>query len=557
MSNQGEGTGVPTKPDKTQSGSGRGHNRFNRNQRGFNNSNRLQVSRFEGREPSLKGFIYDITGERNPDQYIKTTKEIINFVGRTYSKYKTEFITAVTNLELDDPEPPPNPDPNNQILFEIWKLDIKEYREKAKEYSNFRSGLYNTVFGQCTEALQDKLKSHQDFHAADQDGIELLSLIKELTYTFEERSKLSDALCDVKENFYTFRQGRTMSLQRYHELFLSQVEVLEQVGVTVEDESLVESIAVNNMRAVPNADDRAAAREQALAIRFIRGTNDRYKSYLVHLRNSFLDGNDVYPTTLHQAYNILQRRELDVITTEQHSDGLAFANVGSENNKNDNNAGNDNKKDHIICYDCGEKGHYANKCPKRIQESNEENNNKNNTNNNQQGNNMCTVGEENKTDTNGEYVFHQSAGSNIPEHWILLDNQSTIDIFRNRALLSNIRESTGTMTVHCNAGSRTTNLVGDLAGYGTVWYDPLAIANILSLKRVRDKYHVLYDSADRGTFLVIKPDGQTLEFAESDRGLYYLDAKDYNYKEGTLLVNTTEERKGLYSYMMLTNSNSR
>ncbi len=249
----------------------------------------------------MSGYIYDVTGERNPEQYIKTTKEVINHVGRTYPKYKTEFMTAIVNLELDDPEQPPNPDPTDQIAFELWKLDIKDHRAKVEEYANFRAGLYNTVFGQCTEGLQAKLKSHQDFRAADQDGIELLALIKELTYTFEERSKLSDALCDVKEYFYTFKQGRNMSLQRYYELFLSHVEVMKQVGITIEDDSLVESIATTNLRAAPNDDDKQAAREQTLAIRFIRGTNDCYKSYLTHLRNSFLDGNDVYPETLDQA----------------------------------------------------------------------------------------------------------------------------------------------------------------------------------------------------------------------------------------------------------------
>ena len=37
----------------------------------------------------------------------------------------------------------------------------------------------------------------------------------------------------------------------------------------------------------------------------------------------------------------------------------------------------------------------------------------------------------------------------------------------------------------------------DLPGYGTVWYDPKAIANILSLRRVRDHYHITYDSSHR------------------------------------------------------------
>jgi hypothetical protein len=57
---------------------------------------------------------------------------------------------------------------------------------------------------------------------------------------------LVDVLTDVKENFYGFRQGRYMSLQRYHELFLAQVQVLDDVGVSIADEVLVNQVAVTN-----------------------------------------------------------------------------------------------------------------------------------------------------------------------------------------------------------------------------------------------------------------------------------------------------------------------
>ena len=224
-------------------GFGRGGRRGNQGGRGGPPRRGQQQLHFKGREPMLKGFIYDSTGERNPDQFIKTTKEIINYVGRTYTKYTSKFTEAVKDLELIDPVPPANPDPAQVLQFEVWKLDIKEHRIKAQEYSNFQAGLYNVVFGQCTEALQDRLKSHQDYPAASQDGIALLCIIKTLTYTFEERRKLSDALAEVKEQFYTFKQGKKMSLQWYHELFLGQVEVLDKVGITIADESLVTAIA--------------------------------------------------------------------------------------------------------------------------------------------------------------------------------------------------------------------------------------------------------------------------------------------------------------------------
>ena len=56
-------------------------------------------------------------------------------------------------------------------------MDIKEYREKLKVFANFRAGLYSLILGQCTDALQERLKSHQDYQAASQDGIALLVII--------------------------------------------------------------------------------------------------------------------------------------------------------------------------------------------------------------------------------------------------------------------------------------------------------------------------------------------------------------------------------------------
>jgi hypothetical protein len=242
------------------------------------------VTKFEGREPLLKGFIYDSTGERSPDQFIKTTREVINYVGRTYTKNTAAFTQAVRDLELNDPAAPTDPDITNVIAVEMWKLELKKHSAKTEEYENFCAGLYSVVFGQCTEALQDKLKSHSNFPNAYQNGVALLVIIKTLTYTFEECQKLVDALLEIKEMFYSFKQGKHMPLQQYHDFFQGQVDVLDEVGVTIADDSLVESVAAANGRAgAPTEANRIAAREQTLAMRFIRGANANYKEYRTHL----------------------------------------------------------------------------------------------------------------------------------------------------------------------------------------------------------------------------------------------------------------------------------
>jgi len=95
------------------------------------------------------------------------------------------------------------------------------------------------------------------------------------------------------------------------------------------------------------------------------------------------------------------------------------------------------------------------------------------------------------------------------------------------------------MNIHCNAGMASTSMVGDLPGYGTVWYHPEDITNILSLARIIEKgYHVTFDSKDGDNkFIVNKPNGGT-PCIQSHCGLYYTDMKQSN---GTALVTTVEE----------------
>ena len=54
-------------------------------------------------------------------------KEIINYIGRTYTKYTAEFTQAVRDLELNTPTAPEKPDLGDALAFEVWKLDIKEH----------------------------------------------------------------------------------------------------------------------------------------------------------------------------------------------------------------------------------------------------------------------------------------------------------------------------------------------------------------------------------------------------------------------------------------------
>jgi hypothetical protein len=76
-------------------------------------------------------------------------------------------------------------------------------------------------------------------------------------------------------------------------------------------------------------------------------------------------------------------------------------------------------------------------------------------------------------------------GHTVPDSWILLDDQSTVDVFCNKNLLQNLHEGETACRISCNASTAETGLIGDLPGCPSpVWFHPKGIANVLSLRRV-------------------------------------------------------------------------
>ena len=187
-------------------------------------------------------------------------------------------------------------------------------------------------------------------------------------------------------------------------------------------------------------------------------------------------------------------------------------------------------------------GHYANtpECPNYKPNSNKSNeSNDNNSNGTPQGGDGVNA---------LLFMFSQS-GKKIPDNWILLDSQSMVDIFCNPRLVENIRRVKDRMKIQCNAGTRVTNLVGDLPGYGPVWFDSRAIANVLILKLVKEKYHIQYDSDEKDGFMVTKPNGERFKFIQSSSGLHYLNTTNPDPSKSvntTLVVNTVAENKKNY-----------
>jgi len=147
-------------------------------------------------------------------------------------------------------------------------------------------------------------------------------------------------------------------------------------------------------------------------------------------------------------------------------------------------------------------------------------------------------------DLTDSVVCAQAKGKKLSIWWVLLDNQSTCNLFTNPLLLINIREVDEWLDVYTHNGVSSTNMKGEFPGVGDVWFDKSGIANILSLAKMKKLFHIQYDNWKEDAFLVHKPDGAINKFVESHKGLHYLDLEERFKKKMQSKPPTDKETEG-------------
>ena len=124
-------------------------------------------------------------------------------------------------------------------------------------------------------------------------------------------------------------------------------------------------------------------------------------------------------------------------------------------------------------------------------------------------------------------ALHNSTGQAVPLTWLLLDVQTTVDIITNPGIMVKnwFVPDEDAIYFHCNSGVKAVNQASDPPGYGTEWYEPTGIANILLMSRMTRKYQVVFDSKVGNFFRMIFINQEIL-FKLIPNGLYYFDSTD-------------------------------
>ena len=461
---------------------------------------------------------------------------------------------------IDGPPPPTgydtgSADPADKFM---WETEVQQTSRKREKVEDQIQQLYSIVLGQCTDAMVARIEAHADYMATSDasDGVALLVMIKSISFYFHDQKYAPQSIHEQKRLLFSIRQSQHETVTHYYERFHNSVQVLEHCGGSIGTDPGVVQIVCDNLGFSTTTTDPTEVRivteavhEYSMAAAFLLGADpNRFGTMLRDYENGFTNGRDEWPKTLNEAHRRLVNWKAAFQTpVSAGTEGLSFGTNSSQQHSEKKPSTGKGPR----CWNCQEYGHVKTDCPTG---QNGNTNTQSNIEEHESGKQML-ANAYNEGEFSGGYedmqflvdcrtVSLNIGTAAIPNSWILLDNQSTVDVFANKKMLHNVRQVPGRLRIHTQAGVATTNWKGDLRGYGTVWLYEDGIANILALHNVCKKFKVTYDSSDANTFVVQKPCGNSRYFRRSAHGLFYWDTKT---KAEVTLVNTVAENKTKYS----------
>ncbi|KAI2506981.1 hypothetical protein MHU86_7478 [Fragilaria crotonensis] len=472
-------------------------------------SHRPRSTGFKGTTTEMNGNVFECYDEQTDRrQYAKTVEALEGYAKKSL-KYAEDLATLfATEMQLPNLEKPMRPGEGaDETDLAIWNEDIRDYAKRKRVLRGNLAALQAVIWGQCSEAMKAKVKSLDGYaESTKNDDCEwLLKNIKAITMQFDAKHNGYISMLDATAAFLNCRQQQGQSADSYLEALKSHTDTIEYHGGTlVLNPRLAPEIKEDGSRYTDEERARIA-RDCTLAAALIRGSDPtRYGTLVADLANQYSKGKDEYPTDITSAYSLLVNYRTPANATyrgrnsssagDQQTTTTQASNSGPEGSaamtfaqRNVTPGTNGITHDGITCYRCNNTGHYASDCPEEQHSGS-----------NASGTTLLQYG-----------VMFTQGTSAIDPSWILLDSQSTISVFRNPDMLTNIRPSNRTLRAVTNEGFQDSTLMGDFPNLGPVWFNPASIANILSLAEVRKVCRVTMDTTTESAMCVHRLDGST------------------------------------------------
>jgi hypothetical protein len=269
-----------------------------------------------------------------------------------------------------------------------------------------------------------------------------------------------------------------------------------------------------------------------------------------------------------------------VVAKVTHSEGTSFTQKGGRGGGNRSSSGNGKGRDYITydkkywndkeCYKCHKKGHPATHCPNKPSDDDDRSTASAASSVKKLKKDLKSIKkaftavnaqlaqledtDADSSESEGEEASHfqvdqafqfaqldkkfepripklfKQTGSSIKldlKEVLLLDSQSTMDLFCNAALVSKISKSRSNMRLKSNGCTMVVSRKAMMEGYNkTVWFSTRAITKIIALHNLIDQYRVTYDSDD--LMFVVHRESESkpnMGFKMHKSGLHYYEPK--------------------------------
>ena len=586
-----------------QGGRGQARGRGNRSNN-RNNSQKKSNNNTSTQRKGLSDYIYSV-GKAAAD-YDTITKYLLLHIRKNYLN-GDDIGNALETLEETTFESPTLQQSSNANA-EIKALENKQYEmvfeaklalylKKEEVYQTNKGKAYAFLFGQCSKVLQAKILERKDYDKSNRDPIKLLQTIREVSLSYQDTKYDMKIITQAIKNMVNLKQKEDENLIDYVSRFKVTRDVMK---AHMGQEIVLHKVVRNDPDFVK---DEYTAGDKEKNAKIVKKHYDRWLAYLL-LENcdknkygtivNGLDsqqalGNDQYPKTVTAATEVLSNHKFDQAyydakkkrgntrtrgndTTDQET----ATQEGQEQNSNTLNLSFANIEGK--CYCCGKSGHKSPQCRMKdkipreewainkaakkenlhvhTSVNNSDETSSNNTNTNSSNSNstadtasVSTTSTNNSSNTAWTFAQIGQQLSSVKkekdlENVILLDNQSSEDLFGNSKLVRNIHTVDEALELNTNAGVIKNNQKAMLPNYGKVWYNPEAIANILSFAKLKDKGNrILYDSDKEDAFIVHTKNG-IIKFERTPNNLYALNTKKYTEYN---LLETVEQNTEHYT----------
>ena len=501
----------------------------------------------------MNGHVFQCSEEQADRLQYKTTLEALQSHVKKSFKCPEDlaplFAVTMAVPRLTMPvEPGANPSRTEDM---IYAEKVKQFVKREDLLMSNQAAVHAVIWGQCSEAMKARVKTLAEYQdrAESNDCFWLLQKIRAVTMELDEKKHGIMSLLDARCELLNCKQGHNQAVSKFKETLKGWADAIRFHGGTVAERIGTVGTHDEAGKERTAAQREEIATEETLAMLMIRGADPtKYGTLIADLSNQFVKGKDEYPKNMATAETLLELYETPVnqssattsrpprsvgitprATTSQSSEAsaLTFAQQGATYAERvaASVAGTDGVlHPGITCRGgCQGYGHYAEECPGATTTA--------------------------TTLTQYAYMLAQSNDSGIDPSWILLDSQSTISVFRNPAMLTNIRRSAHTLRALTNGGHQDSNMIGDFPNLGAVWYNKDSIANILSLADVRKVCRVTMDSHNEPALHVHRIDGSVMKFTEHESGLYVYNPNQTNdiVVTGYSMLSTVAEQKKLFS----------